>query len=109
MSGYSSHAGATFGSCTSTDWEVVDWRCNYSAFSGYHYTPSSYSGLRCRACGARWRTNAKYVDRLPHAARPASPVPNKGEGDRGDTQGGGVALPPGQAGAAQPSGKGQEQ
>jgi hypothetical protein len=37
---------------------------NYSAFNGYHCTPSDYSEVRCLATGARWRTKAAYVDRL---------------------------------------------
>lgn len=35
---------------------------NHSAFNGYHFTPSDWSALRCRACGTIWRTNARYVD-----------------------------------------------
>ena len=45
-------------------WVVVDRRCNYSAFSGYHRTPSDYSAIRCTTCGGVWRTKAKYVDWL---------------------------------------------
>lgn len=44
---------------------IRTWRGNYSAFNGYHFTPSDYSALSCEACGAYWRTNAKYVDLLP--------------------------------------------
>lgn len=44
--------------------EVVQYRCNYSAFSGYCWTPSDYSGLRCSACGTFWRTKAAYVEAL---------------------------------------------
>ena len=47
---------------------VVDVRrANYSAFNGYKRTPSSYSAVRCTACGACWRTDAKYVNELPDA------------------------------------------
>jgi hypothetical protein len=46
-------------------WWVYQYRCNFSAFSGYHYTPSDYSGVCCAACGRRWRTKAAYVDGLP--------------------------------------------
>jgi hypothetical protein len=46
-------------------WIVTVLRANYSAFSGYRWTPSDYSEVRCRRCGARWRTKASYVDRLP--------------------------------------------
>lgn len=55
--------------CTSKDhrpyWQVVTRNGNYSAFSGYHFTPSRYSLVRCAACGARWRTKAAYVSSLP--------------------------------------------
>lgn len=46
-------------------WIVVDRCCNYSAFSGYHRTPSRYSLIQCLACGVYWRTKAKYVQLLP--------------------------------------------
>jgi hypothetical protein len=46
----------------------VDRCCNYSAFSGYRCTPSSYSALVCLDCGARWRTNAKYVSQIRDAS-----------------------------------------
>lgn len=49
-------------------WRVVQYHCNYSAFSGYHYTPSDYSLVTCDGCGARWRTKAKYVETLPRTA-----------------------------------------
>lgn len=40
---------------------VVTVRCgNYSAFNGYHFTPSDWSELRC-GCRVRWRSNARYV------------------------------------------------
>ena len=45
-------------------WRVIQRRCNYSAFNGYRYTPSRYSLVHCRDCGALWRTTAKYVDQL---------------------------------------------
>jgi len=45
-------------------WRIVQYRCNHSAFNGYARTPSEYSGIRCLACGAYWRTRADYVDRL---------------------------------------------
>ena len=52
-----------------TKWRTKFWRtvhllCNYSAFNGYRYTPSRYSLVHCRDCGALWRTTAKYVDQL---------------------------------------------
>jgi hypothetical protein len=46
------------------NWFVVDRYCNYSAFSGYHRTPSDYSSLTCHTCGACWRTKAQYVGYL---------------------------------------------
>lgn len=48
-------------------WRVVQYRCNHSAFNGYHQTRSRYSGVRCLACGAYWRTDAVYVERLKRA------------------------------------------
>ena len=48
-------------------WVVVHRKCNYSAFSGYHFTPSDYSLVRCGTCGRRWRTRAAHVDDLPDA------------------------------------------
>lgn len=48
-------------------WVVVQRNCNYSAFSGYHRTPSDYSGVQCLACGRYWRTKAGYVKGLPDA------------------------------------------
>lgn len=50
-------------------WVVVERRCNYSAFNGYHRTPSDYSLVRCTApdCRGLWRTKAVYVDALPDA------------------------------------------
>ncbi len=47
---------------TERAWVVIQRMCNYSAFNGYHYTPSDYSSLNCHSCGAVWRTKAKYVD-----------------------------------------------
>jgi len=46
------------------NWFVIDFRCNYSAFNGYHCTTSDYSSIQCRSCGAFGRTKAKYVDEL---------------------------------------------
>lgn len=46
-------------------WVVVHRQCNFSAFSGYQYTPSDYSLVLCGTCGRRWRTKAAYVDTLP--------------------------------------------
>jgi hypothetical protein len=46
-------------------WRVVQRHGNASAFSGYHWTSSAYSGVRCLACGRFWRTKAAYVETLP--------------------------------------------
>lgn len=45
-------------------WRVVQYHGNASAFNGYHWTPSAYSGIRCLECGRFWRTRADYVERL---------------------------------------------
>ena len=44
--------------------EVMTWHGNYSAFNGYHFTPSDYSEIRCRECGVPWRTKAAYVEEI---------------------------------------------
>lgn len=46
-------------------WAIIDYKCNYSEFSGYQKTPSDYSSVTCSKCGAAWRTKAGYVDALP--------------------------------------------
>lgn len=66
-------------------WVVTARQRNYSAFNGYHYTPSDYSEVRCPACPARWRTSAAYVADVPDwdgeeslvvpIAEPGSPDP----------------------------------
>jgi hypothetical protein len=48
----------------SGEWVVLDRYCNYSAFNGYHCTPSDYSSVKCLRCGAHWRTKADYVSGL---------------------------------------------
>ena len=53
--------------CSSRSVVVVDRMCNYSAFSGYHRTPSLYSSVRCLGCGTYWRTKAGYVQFLRDA------------------------------------------
>jgi hypothetical protein len=42
----------------------MHYRCNYSAFNGYRYTPSDYSLVKCVTCNTSWRTKAAYVDSL---------------------------------------------
>ena len=46
-------------------WRVIHYRCNFSAFNGYHRTPSEYSLIRCTVDGKFWRTKATYVETLP--------------------------------------------
>jgi hypothetical protein len=48
-------------------WRVIQRECNFSAFSGYHRTPSDYSGITCTkpGCSRYWRTKAAYVSDLP--------------------------------------------
>lgn len=46
------------------DLVCLQYKCNYSAFNGYRYTPSDYSSVHCKRCGAVWRTKAKFVDKL---------------------------------------------
>lgn len=46
------------------NWSVIQYKYNQSAFNGYKYTPSDWSGLRCNRCKAHWRSRAEYVDKL---------------------------------------------
>ncbi|QOP66223.1 hypothetical protein SEA_DANIELLEIGNACE_83 [Arthrobacter phage DanielleIgnace] len=49
-------------------WFVSERRVNFSAFNGYHRTPSDWSRIFCPLCPAQkctWRTKAKYVDEIP--------------------------------------------
>jgi hypothetical protein len=46
-------------------WRVTIREANYSAFNGYHYTPSEWSEVQCGECRKRWRTRAAYVCTLP--------------------------------------------
>ncbi len=63
------HAGQWNANCKAEPehWRVLDRHCNYSAFNGYHCTPSDYSQCKCMKCGALWRTKADYVVLLPDA------------------------------------------
>lgn len=54
--------------CKGKNLEVWQRLCNFSAFSGYHYTPSDYSLLRCCDCGRMWRTKAD-VSHLPNSKK----------------------------------------
>jgi len=49
----------------SDHWVVTQYRCNHSAFSGYHRTYSDYSEVWCPVCPRAWRTKASYVNTLP--------------------------------------------
>lgn len=46
------------------NWEITQYRCNHSAFSGYHYTPSDYSTIHCKTCDSWGRTKAAFVKQL---------------------------------------------
>lgn len=46
------------------DWEVLDYKCNHSAFNGGRRTSSDYSCVTCHQCPALWRTKADYVGTL---------------------------------------------
>lgn len=48
-------------------WMVTQRNQRCSAFDGYHPMWSTYSCVRCKACHACWRTNARFVDWLPNA------------------------------------------
>lgn len=52
-------------------WFILDYKCNYSAFNGYHYTPSDYSAMACAKCGSLWRTKANYVKNYKLISREA--------------------------------------
>lgn len=47
------------------NWKILNYKCNFSAFNGYNYTPSDYSQIICSVCGHIWRTKAQYVENLP--------------------------------------------
>jgi len=56
-------------------WWVYQRNGNASAFSGYHWTYSDYSGVKCEypRCRRRWRTKAAYTNMLPDT--PPGPGP----------------------------------
>ncbi len=60
-------SGAPACKCKPRNLVIIDYRCNHSAFNGYHRTPSDYSCLRCLTCGSYFRTKADYVRSLPFA------------------------------------------
>jgi hypothetical protein len=41
-------------------WEWLQFKCNHSAFNGYHRTSSEWSSVICKTCGAVWRTKANW-------------------------------------------------
>src|SRR6476660_3003376 len=49
------------------NWEILQFKCNYSAFNGNRYTPSDYSAIHCTCCGNVWRTTSDIVYSLPRA------------------------------------------
>lgn len=53
------------------NWVITQYRCNHSAFNGYHYTPSDYSTIHCLGdrCPGCWRTKANYVFELARAGK----------------------------------------
>lgn len=53
--------------CKPRNMVIVQYKCNFSAFSGYRQTASDYSCVRCLTCGTFTRTKAAYVDALPMA------------------------------------------
>jgi hypothetical protein len=53
--------------CRPRNLVVTQRRCNHSAFSGYRFTPSDYSAVKCLECGQHWRTKAGYVRDFPGA------------------------------------------
>jgi len=61
-----------------SDLVVTRRNCNYSAFNGYHYTPSDYSSVCCTRPGCRgfWRSKGLYVDMVPDA--PSDPNAEEG-------------------------------
>lgn len=59
--------------CNKENWRVIDRKCNYSAFNGYRKTESEYSLIRCNNCKSRWRTKAKYVEKLKDLKEELSP------------------------------------
>lgn len=53
-------------SCDKPNWEVLQYKCNYSYFQypKGEYHDSKYSLLQCKNCGATWRTKANYVEKV---------------------------------------------
>ncbi len=53
------------------NWSITQYKCNHSAFNGYHRTYSEYSTVVCNNhnCSGTWRTKAAYVEKLKIAVR----------------------------------------
>lgn len=56
-------------------WMITQYKCNHSAFNGYHKTPSDYSEIVCThpECRRRWRTTASYVEQIRAGRSPYQP------------------------------------
>lgn len=63
--GYACQCAESKKKVTDRRWRVTQRQCNHSAFSGYAYTSSEYSALKCLECRAVWRTKAAYVGLVP--------------------------------------------
>lgn len=52
--------------CENPKWEVLQYKCNYSAFEypKGQWHSSDYSLLHCKNCDAFWRTKADYVEKV---------------------------------------------
>lgn len=61
-------SGGAVCKCKPREIRVIHRKCNYSAFNGYHKTPSDYSLVVCLKCGQLWRTKAKYAEGAPLSA-----------------------------------------
>jgi len=61
-----------------SDLVVVMRNCNFSAFNGYHKTPSDYSAIKCTrpGCMGLWRSKSSYVDLLPDSVTFDASAPN---------------------------------
>lgn len=50
-------------------WRVTCRQGNHSAFNGYRFAPSRYSGFRCLGCLAAWRSRAGYASEIADMSR----------------------------------------
>ena len=44
------------------NWKIVSYKCVY--FEVLDWVASAYSSLKCLSCGAEWRTNTNYVEKI---------------------------------------------